>query len=219
MRRFLFVPLALVALWITWDLNHSAPQSLRTFNPHQVARLETGMWRSYYEHRRVALFGQLVELLRTQYHLPFWSSILAGYHAAKAAVVFQRGHNRTEHTLALPDLIAYYSAIRRFSDTPFNVDRTARLELEWWIIHRQRATHSPGDLEAALAALQSEIYLEPASAFAEHAAARARAMDMRDHSAQQGQTTSQDWLQIASLLDHSWTTLKQVVARQHTSRL
>jgi hypothetical protein len=219
MRRFFLVLAASLALWITWDLNHSTPHSLRTFDPHQVGRLETAMWRSYYEHRRLAMFGQLVDLMRTQYQLPFWSSTAAGYHAAKAAVVFQRGHNRAEHELALPDLISYYGIIRRFSDTPFDVTKTARLELEWWIIHRQRATHTSADLETALAALQAEIYHEPAEGFAEHARARAQAMQIRDASAEQGKTREAEWWEIGKLLDQSWTTLKQVIAEQQTSRL
>jgi hypothetical protein len=34
----------------------------------------------------------------------------------------------------------------------------ARLELEWWIVHREVDDHPPGDLEAALAALAAELY-------------------------------------------------------------
>ena len=33
-------------------------------------RLETRIWRSYYEHRSLRLFADLVTLLREQYHLP-----------------------------------------------------------------------------------------------------------------------------------------------------
>ncbi len=42
---------------------------MREFDPDEVARLETAMWRSYYEKQRVSLFNQLAELLRTQYHM------------------------------------------------------------------------------------------------------------------------------------------------------
>jgi hypothetical protein len=33
------------------------------------------------------------------------------------------------------------------SDLPFGVNRAARLELEWWIIHRERGKYQPADLE------------------------------------------------------------------------
>jgi hypothetical protein len=37
---------------------------LRGFEPAEIARLETAMWRDYYEKRYVALFGHLHELSR-----------------------------------------------------------------------------------------------------------------------------------------------------------
>ena len=40
---------------------------LRGFEPAEIARLETAMWRDYYEKRYVALFGHLYELSRTQF--------------------------------------------------------------------------------------------------------------------------------------------------------
>jgi hypothetical protein len=42
---------------------------IRVFDPDEVARLETAMWRSYYDRRRLPLFGQLVALLQGQFHL------------------------------------------------------------------------------------------------------------------------------------------------------
>ena len=42
--------------------------------------LETAMWRSYYDHQPVRLFGQLSELMRTQYGFPFWRSIVGAFH-------------------------------------------------------------------------------------------------------------------------------------------
>jgi hypothetical protein len=40
---------------------------LRGFEPAEIARLETAMWRDYYEKRHVALFGHLHELSRTEF--------------------------------------------------------------------------------------------------------------------------------------------------------
>jgi hypothetical protein len=55
------------------------------FDPDEVARLETAMWRSYYDRRRLPLFGQLVALLQGQFHLqPLRAVTLAGL-AARAA--------------------------------------------------------------------------------------------------------------------------------------
>src|SRR4051794_26043946 len=80
-----------IATWIFVDLYRPVHHDLRRFDPVEVGHLETWMWRSYYDHERFSLFADLKKLLRTQYDMPFWRSILMGFHAAKAAVVFQRG--------------------------------------------------------------------------------------------------------------------------------
>lgn len=195
-----------LALWIAADLYLPHHGDLRKFDPVAVAHFETGMWRAYYDHRSLPLFLGLAALLRNQYEMPFWRSCLTAYHAAKAAIEFQRGHNRSEYELALPDLIAYYGLILRSSSGGFRPREAARLELEWWIVHRERDRRPAGDLETALAALQSEIYQLPASRFEEHARARAEAMRLRDRQASAGLSPA-DWNRIEQLLQQSWSSL------------
>ena len=210
-RLWMLIPPALLAGWVVADLELPRRSSLLRFDGHEVGRLETGMWRSYYGHQPLRLYGQLAELLRRQYHLPVWRAWLGAYHAARAAVVFQRGHNRAEYEKALPALVAYYAIIRRSGEIAFPVESAARLELEWWIVHRERARHAPGDLEQSLAALQSAIYQRPASLFRDHAKARAQAMLLRDTAAEAGSVSEQQWKRIASLLDDSWVSLEKAV--------
>lgn len=212
-RRWWLIPIVLLAAWIVTDFAIAGSASLTRFNGHEVGRLETDMWRSYYEHRPVSLFGELVQVLRQQYHVPFWRACLGAYHAARAAVVFQRGCNRSEYELALPNLVSYYSLIRRASDVPFPVEKTARLDLEWWIIHRQRAQHPAGDLERSLARLQAEIYQRPENLFEQHAKARAEAMLLRDTRSESGGVSEKDWNRIGKLLDTSWVSLQRAVSR------
>lgn len=194
------------------DFTSTERHSLRKFDPHEVARLETEMWRSYYGHSRLKLAAELVQLLREQYHLPFWRSTAGAFHAARAAAIFQDGHNRAEYERALPDLVGYYSLIRDAGEEPFPVAETARLELEWWIIHRERAHHPQSDLEHSLAALQADIYQQPESYFAEHARTRAEAMLLRDARQEAGAVEGEDWARIGSLLDTSWSSLANVVS-------
>src|ERR687884_47811 len=177
--------LALLA-WVAYDLYAPRHTSLRDFDPDEVARLETAMWRSYYSRQRLRLFTQMSELLRTQYRLPLWRSNAVAYQAARAAFVFKDGHSRADYERALPNLVSFYKSIREVSDTDFDPERAARLELEWWIVHRQRAQHAPGDLDRALANLASEIYRVPADKLMEHARLRAEAMEIRDRQAEQG---------------------------------
>jgi len=207
--------LLLVTGGVLYDLFYPRTAEMRTFDPDEVARLETAMWRSYYEKQRLQLFNQLSELLRTQYHMPLVRSKEVAYYAANAAFVFKSGKQRADYEKALPDLIKFYGAVRAMSDIPFNVDRAARLELEWWIIHRQRAQHPPGDLDKALAELQAELYQTPVEKLQEHGRLRAEAMTIRDTKAEAGGVTEVDWARINDLLKQSWRSLAQAVKPDH----
>ena len=210
--RWLAAVVVVAALaWVSFDLYGPRSTSLRRFNADEVARLETAMWRSYYDQQRLRLFNQLAELLRTQYRLPFLRSNRVAYQAARAAFVFKQGHSRADYEKALPNLISFYSAVRRVSDVPFDVDRAARLELEWWIVHRERARHAPGELERALAELPAEVYRVPSDRLMEHARLRAEAMIIRDTKAEAGGVTEADWARIDELLRASWQSLLRAV--------
>lgn len=202
---------AVLLIWVSYDLIAPRTAHLRDFDADEVGKLETDMWRSYYEERRLRLFNQLSELLRTQYDMPWIRSNLVAYYAAHAAIVFQRGKGRVDYVLALPDLVKFYRAIRNMSDSPFDTDRAARLELEWWIIHREREKHAPGDLARSLAELQAEIYQVPVERLLEHGRLRAEAMTIRDTKAAAGGVTGQDWARIEELLRQSWRSLSEAV--------
>lgn len=209
--RILLLIIVAVSIYTAFDLLAPRSSKMRGFDPNEVARLETAMWRSYYDKQQLRLYNQMTELLRSQYNLPFIRSNTVAYQAARAAFVFKGGHNRQEYEKALPYLVSFYTALRKVSDIPFDVDRAARLELEWWIVHRERDKHAPGDLESALAALSSELYQMPAEQFAEHARLRAEAMTIRDKKAEAGSVTEADWAKIDELLHASWRSLFNVV--------
>lgn len=209
--KLLLVVLAALLAYTAFDLLAPRASRMRGFDPNEVARLETAMWRSYYDKRQLRLYNQMTELLRSQYNLPFIRSNTVAYQAARAAFVFKGGHNRQEYERALSYLISFYTSIRKVSDIPFDIDRAARLELEWWIIHRERDRRQSGDLARALAGLQSELYQLPVERFAEHARLRADAMTIRDTKAGAGGVTEADWAKIDELLHASWQSLFNAV--------
>jgi hypothetical protein len=209
-RALLLIVVAAIA-YTAFDLLGPRSSRMRGFDPDEVARLETAMWRSYYDKQQLRLYNQMTELLRSQYNLPFIRSNTVAYQAARAAFVFKDGHNRQEYERALPYLVSFYTAIRKVSDIPFDVERASRLELEWWIVHRERDKHPPGDLAVALAALSSELYQMPEEVFAEHARLRAEAMTIRDKKAEAGGMTEADWAKIDELLHLSWQSLFKAV--------
>lgn len=198
--------------WAVAELARPRRVDIREFDPDEVARLETAMWRSYYDRRRLPLFGQLVALLQGQFHLqPLRAVTLAGL-AARAAAVFQVGATHADYRRALPYLERYYAGIRAVSEVPFDPWRAAELELEWWIVHREADDHPPGDLEAALADLAAELYQVPAERCWTHAARRAEAMTIRDRtSRREVGVTGDDWDRIEAVLWVSWKALADEV--------
>ena len=209
--KVLLVVVILAAAYIAFDLLAPRESKMREFDADEVARLETAMWRSYYDRQQVRLFNQMTELLRSQYNLPLVRSNVVAYEAVRAAFAFKDGHNRSDYEKALPNLISFYTSVRKVSDIPFDVNRAARLELEWWIIHRERRTQAPGALDRALAELAAELYRVPVERAMDHARLRAEAMTIRDNMAEDGGVTEQDWAKIEILLHESWRSLKEAV--------
>lgn len=83
-RRLMVLGLIVLAL-VTWagiDLYAPRTSHLKGFDPDEVARLETDMWRSYYDKQQLRLFWQLAELLRKQYNMPFFRSNRVAYNVS-----------------------------------------------------------------------------------------------------------------------------------------
>jgi hypothetical protein len=185
---------------------------LRRFDPQQVGRLETWMWKAYYERRRWALFKLLLRLLRRQFH---YSRLQAWRGAALltiAAVLFQRGRHEGDHGKALPPLRQYFRLLRRSGNLIFDPDEAAILELRWWIVHRYHAKEGVL-LRNALAATMGMLYRLPDERLFEHAELRARAMILRDDRGA-GQMTPADWSEIKDYLRRSFTLLQDALASE-----
>lgn len=200
-----------IAIWAIVGLYVPHKVDIRDFDPDEVARLDTAMWRSYYSRQRLKLYFELTELLETQYKLNFWRRQAMAFRAAKAAFVFKDGETRDDHEKALPDLEKFYADIRDISTTDFDANRAAKLELEWWIVHRQRKSYPSGRLSKALAEAAAAVYNLPPEQFAEYADLRAEAMEIRDTKAEQGGVTEDDWARIDDLLHRSWRSLHLTV--------
>ncbi|MGC2236319.1 MAG: hypothetical protein WA584_09165 [Pyrinomonadaceae bacterium] len=201
----------LLGVWIAFDLYKPHKVDIRDFDADEVARLDTAMWRSYYSRERLKLFGQLTELLEKQYKLRFWRRQLIAYYAAKATFVFKDGKSREDYEKALPDLEKFYAEIWDISTTDFDVKKAAKLELEWWIVHRLRKQYKEGDLARALAETAAEVYKIPVENLMEHGDLRARAMEIRDTKAESGGVSEEDWQKIDELLHDSWRSLHNAV--------
>ncbi len=204
--------LLVLVLWVLTDLYVPRKNSIRRFDPVEVARLETAMWQSYYDKRPVLLFWQLAGGLRQQFHAPFWRSFVLAFQATKAAFTFKQGTSRADYQKTLPGLVAYYASIQALTIEQFDVPRVAKLELEWWIVHRQRDRYSYDDLATALVQTSATLYNQPAGDFAAYGPLRADAMRLCDEAGRkQGGATAADWQQVDGVLNQAWSALRRTV--------
>ena len=76
----------------------------------------------------------------------------------------------------------FYALVKRRNGEAFDVDEAARLDVEWWRVHRaMQHEGAPFDsLVDAVAALYAHVYAVPAEAVREAAEGRAEAMVISD---------------------------------------
>jgi len=210
-REILLALVALFFVYAAFDIFWRFNRDLRQFDPVATGKLETDMWRSYYDRRPLKLFFELTEMLRTQYQFPWLRSYLGAYYATQAAFVFKDGKRRADYEKALPALESYFTAIHRTGDINFNIKNTAKLELEWWIVHRQRESYGKAALDTACANAAAAIYLVSPDSTFEHGRLRAEAMVIRDVRAAAGGVSEEEWAQIDVLLQACYHSLSRVI--------
>jgi hypothetical protein len=172
--------------------------NLAGFKPDAVARIETAMWRDYYEKRYVALFGALYGLARDQYGFSPADSVRIAIAAAGAAAKFQPTRSRAEAETALPALTVYYRLLAKGARHPFDIDAAARRELEWW-----RAGRVGGAKTGAL------VYGVDNPSMHEAGILRAQAMAYRD--AKGGTIQDADWQAIELQLRTAYDGLERAI--------
>ncbi len=177
---------------------------LRQFDPATVGRLETAMWRDYYEHRYFALFRALYSVSREAYSFSPWNSVCIALHAARAAKVFQPTTNRAEAERAVPILERYYGVLRHRGGETFDVSKAAKLELDWWQLRREKAT--PDQYGQVIARVASEVYGVTNADIKAGSLLRAQMMDYRDERSD-GRMQSEDWRHIEENLTRSYQLL------------
>ena len=184
---------------------------LRAFDPAEMARLETAMWRDYYDKRYVALCFHLYESTRTQFGFSPFKSLHIALSAAEAARAFQPTRSRREADAALPALVAYYRDVATAAPVTFEVEEAARLELDWWQARREAV--GPQDYGLTIARVTALTYGGSAedAGIRRFGVARAEAMAYRD--ARGEGITETDWAAIETRLAGAYRSLKASVAR------
>jgi hypothetical protein len=210
-RRAILLILALAigaaGIYLCWPRK----ADLRAFDPAEMARLETAMWRDYYEKHYPRLFYHLYGLSRTQFGFSPLNSFRIALSAAQAAKTFQPTRSRAEADAALPPLVTYYRLLQPAAPAAFDANEAARLELDWWQARREKV--GPRDYGRTVAEVAALTYgkSKDDSAILESGIARAEAMAYRD--ARSKSMTGADWSEIETQLLRAYRLLKASVAK------
>jgi hypothetical protein len=203
-RQVFGLVLSIVALLAAY-FSYPRHADLTAFDAAAMARLETSMWRDYYEKRYAALFGDLYSVSRNQYGFSPLDSVELAVAAARAAKTFQPSTSRAEAEAALPMLVSYFGILAQAANRPVEVEDVARTELAWWQARREDVpTEQYGRIIARVATMLYGVDDEDVRRFGEQ---RAQAMAYRD--ARGADITEADWARITEQLEVAYRLLKR----------
>ncbi len=145
--------------------DRTALSPMRSFDPNALGRMECAAWVGYYGKRWGRVLTAAVGMVREGFRLP-WPRTLVG-------AVYVLRANQLWAPVPDNDPVGARRAMRRFyalvastHGETFDVDEAARLEVEWWRLHRVLQRDTPGEyaepLVNALAALYAHVYGVPA---------------------------------------------------------
>jgi len=178
-----------------------AKKNLREFDYKKTAKLDTDMWEAYYNHNFLRLFMLLLKLMRSQFQFNWPTALKSAYYAAIAATNYRLRYGKETFPVAQKYLVKFYKLVSDNATEPFNYQKAAETELEWWNIHRYPTKYEK-KLGVSLAEGMAVIYNGKSADFMKYGDYRAEAMILRDNT-----KAKPDWQKIGALLDTSWQAL------------
>jgi hypothetical protein len=156
------------------------PGRLRSFDPAHVADLEFRAWVGYYRRDWLSVLQSSVGLVRAGFGMNWPRTVYAAWLVLRASQLWAPADNDPE--AARRCLRRFYGVVRTAYGVPEDIAEAARLEVEWWRVHRERQHDAePADpLVDAVARLYAFVYQAPHSDVRPAAAHRAYAMDLTD---------------------------------------
>jgi len=192
------------------------PGRRRSFDPSRVAGLECAAWVAYYRRRWLRLLIVAVVLIRAGLGMS-WPRTARAAWCALRAIQLWAPLPANDPERARWYMARFYTLVQETYGRPRDPAESARLEIEWWHVHRvaqHAASGAGGELVDALARLYSFVFVVPESEVRPAAAHRCRAMEISDQWVTQGMRP--DSLLLAwerTVLVRSYTALLAAVSR------
>jgi len=161
----------------------------RSFDPQRVGQLECALWVAYYRREWRAFLRSAVLLIRHVFGLPWPSTARGSWFVLRATQLWAPCPDNDPLAARLA-MERFYRLLKQHNGEPFDPAEAARLEVEWWRVHREYQHNNAGSDERALVDALAELYSYVFGMPDEHvrpaAEQRARAMRYCDQWVQAG---------------------------------
>lgn len=108
---------------------------LARYDARRLAHYETVNWVAYYQKRWGALLQASVGMVREAFSLSLPQGIYAAYLVARAEMAASPFPDNDIPT-AEAYMQRFYRYIKKVHDLNYDVNRIAKLEVNWWVVHR-----------------------------------------------------------------------------------
>jgi len=156
---------------------------MRNFDAERLGNYEADAWVAYYRRRWFAFLVAALGLVREGFGLSWPRSIGRAWLVLRANQVWAP-YPDNDPDRARAYMRQFYADVSRINRETFDIDEAARLEIEWWRVHRYLQRESPSGattpLVESLAALYAHVYAVPVAAVRGAATHRAEAMRISD---------------------------------------
>ena len=182
------------------------------FNPHKVAYYEKAGWEAYYDRDWPRAFKLMVALNREEFHMPLWTALVGAMDIVRASIAFAP-LEKNDVPKAMVYLRRYYEKAKRTVDIKTDAATLARLEMDYWVVHRKLALEriKQNDLENTGPMVESLTNLHAALFGLSHESAR-RSAELRARAAQAvdritgrySANVENDWREVESYLQQAY---------------
>ena len=158
------------------------PGRPRSFDPSRIAALECATWVAYYRRRWLRLLVAAVGLVRAGLGLGWPATVRAAWFMLRAVQLWAPDPGNDPRR-ARRYMQRFYALVRAAHSQPRDPAESARLEVEWWRVHREAQQGAPAardELVDALTRLYSSVFGVAESDVRTAAAHRCQAMDISD---------------------------------------
>ena len=185
---------------------------IRNFDPHKIAHYEKENYVAYYQKDWLKLLRVSVRLVKESFGLSWLQAAYGAYLVARAEIAFAPFPDN-DIPKAEAYMTRFYQFIKNLHREDFDVRRAARLEVNWWSVHRKLFGNAGNqELVEALTDLYAEAYdIEPAK-MQVSARQRAQGMLYSDLRVNAGKPADSPLLaQEEDALLQSYTSLKEAI--------